>query len=69
VVADTTRAKALFETGLPVRWYIPRGHLADLEPSDHRTTCAYKSHTTHFTVAGGHAVAWNSPTRSTTGCP
>src|SRR5690348_16263367 len=24
VLADTTRAKALFETALPIRWYIPR---------------------------------------------
>jgi uncharacterized protein (DUF427 family) len=58
-VAETTRAKALFETGLPTRWYIPSADIrAELEPSDHRTTCAYKGHATHFDVAGKEAVAW-----------
>lgn len=60
VVAETTRARALFETGLPVRWYIPREDvLADLELSQHRTVCAYKGHATHFDVAGEGAVAWS----------
>jgi uncharacterized protein (DUF427 family) len=60
VVAETTRARALFETGLPVRWYIPREDVvADLEPSDHRTVCAYKGYATHFDVAGEGAIAWS----------
>ena len=59
-VAETTRATVLFETGLPPRWYIPRADVrAELEPSDHRTTCAYKGHATHFAVAGEDAVAWS----------
>jgi uncharacterized protein (DUF427 family) len=59
VVAETTRAKALFETGLPTRWYIPREDvLADLEPSDRRTVCAYKGFPDHYDVAGEPAVAW-----------
>jgi uncharacterized protein (DUF427 family) len=58
-VAESTRARALFETGLPTRWYIPREDVgAELEPSDRRTTCAYKGHATHFDVAGEDAVAW-----------
>jgi len=62
VVAETRRAKALFETGLPVRWYIPREDvLAELEPSDHRTVCAYKGQALHFDVAGEQAVAWSYP--------
>lgn len=60
VVADTTSARALFETGLPVRWYLPREEIdAELEASDHRTVCAYKGHATHFDVAGEQAVAWS----------
>jgi uncharacterized protein (DUF427 family) len=60
VVADTTSAHALFETGLPVRWYMPREEIgAELEPSDHRTVCAYKGHATHYDVAGERAVAWS----------
>jgi uncharacterized protein (DUF427 family) len=59
LVAETTRAVVLFETGLPPRWYIPREDVkAELESSDHRTTCAYKGHATHFSVAGEEAVAW-----------
>jgi uncharacterized protein (DUF427 family) len=59
VVAESTRARALFETGLPVRWYIPPEDVrAELEPSDHRTVCAYKGHATHFDVAGEDAIAW-----------
>jgi uncharacterized protein (DUF427 family) len=59
-VAETTRAVVLFETSLPPRWYIPRDDvLAELEPSDHRTTCAYKGHATHFSVAGEEGVAWS----------
>jgi uncharacterized protein (DUF427 family) len=58
-VAETRRAVVLFETGLPPRWYIPREDIAaELEPSDHRTTCAYKGHATHFSVGGEDAVAW-----------
>jgi uncharacterized protein (DUF427 family) len=62
LVADTTRAKALFETGLPTRWYIPREDvLVDLDTSEHRTVCAYKGFATHFDVAGEGAVAWSYP--------
>jgi uncharacterized protein (DUF427 family) len=58
-VAATTRAVVLFETGLPPRWYIPREDLlAELEPIDHPTTCAYKGHAKHFSVGGEDAVAW-----------
>jgi uncharacterized protein (DUF427 family) len=60
-VADTRRAVALFETGLPTRWYIPRDDVAaQLTRNDgHRTTCAYKGHATHWDVAGERAVAWS----------
>lgn len=61
VVADTRRAVALFETGLPTRWYIPRDDVsAELVRNDgHRTTCAYKGHATHWDVAGERAIAWS----------
>src|SRR5579863_8454728 len=43
VVADTQRPTLLFETGLPVRYYIPREdvRLDLLTPSATRTQCAY----------------------------
>jgi uncharacterized protein (DUF427 family) len=54
-VADTTRARVLFETGLPPRWYIPpedvRGEL--LVPSDSRTQCAYKGWASYHSVRVG----------------
>jgi uncharacterized protein (DUF427 family) len=60
-VADTRRAVALFETGLPTRWYIPRDDVsAELTRNDgHRTTCAYKGHATHWDVEGERAIAWS----------
>ncbi|MBA3338819.1 MAG: DUF427 domain-containing protein [Geodermatophilaceae bacterium] len=43
-VADTTRAIALFETGLGVRYYLPEADVRSelLGPSDTTTQCAYK---------------------------
>lgn len=64
VLADSTRAKALYETGLPTRWYLPtedvRLHL--LEPSDTVTQCAYKGTARHWSARLGDRlvadVAW-----------
>jgi uncharacterized protein (DUF427 family) len=44
VLADTTRAKALFESGLPTRWYIPEADCTDefLYASRLTTICPYK---------------------------
>jgi uncharacterized protein (DUF427 family) len=52
VLAETTRPKALYETGLPVRWYIPPEdvNLEHLVHSDTRTTCAYKGHASTLSV-------------------
>jgi uncharacterized protein (DUF427 family) len=58
VVADTTRAKVIFETGLPPRWYIPPGDVrADaLIDSDTRTGCAYKGFASYKHVKAGSSV-------------
>ncbi|HEU4514079.1 MAG TPA: DUF427 domain-containing protein [Nocardioidaceae bacterium] len=67
VLADTRRATALLETHLPTRWYIPRADVRMdlLEPSEHRTTCAYKGNASYYSVAGagepGRAIAWTYP--------
>jgi uncharacterized protein (DUF427 family) len=60
-VAETRRAVALFETGLPARWYIPRDDVsAELTRNEGlRTTCAYKGHATHWDAAGEQAIAWS----------
>jgi uncharacterized protein (DUF427 family) len=49
-VAETTRARFLFETTLPVRYYIPKSdvRLDLLEESDSVTACAYKGTTSKY---------------------
>ena len=60
VVADSTRPTLLFETGLPVRSYLPREDVRMdlLGPSDTRTTCAYKGHASYLSAAGHPDIAW-----------
>jgi uncharacterized protein (DUF427 family) len=51
VLAETTRAMALFETNLPIRWYLPRDDVAaSLEPSDATSICPYKGVAGYFNV-------------------
>lgn len=53
LLAETERAVALFETGLPARWYIPRSDVvAELEESDTVTRCPYKGTASYYSVAG-----------------
>jgi uncharacterized protein (DUF427 family) len=43
-VAKSNKARLLYETGLPVRTYIPKTdvHMEYLEPSDLMSACPYK---------------------------
>ncbi len=53
-VAETTRARFLFETGLPTRYYIPRDDvIAELRPSDLATNCPYKGTASYHHVQVG----------------
>jgi uncharacterized protein (DUF427 family) len=59
LLAETTRAVALFESNLPARWYIPREDVvAELDPSDTTTICPYKGHASYYSVRldGGELV-------------
>ena len=49
VVAESTRPRMLLESGLPVRWYLPREDVRTelLEPSRTTTRCPYKG-TAHY---------------------
>ena len=51
-LAESTRTRALFETGLPTRWYFPAEdvNMELLEPSDKQTTCAYKGFASYWSV-------------------
>jgi uncharacterized protein (DUF427 family) len=51
LLAESTRAIALFESNLPTRWYLPREDVvAELEPSDTVTRCPYKGEAGYYSV-------------------
>jgi uncharacterized protein (DUF427 family) len=59
VLAASDRPMVLFETGLPVRYYLPREdvRLDLLQPSETRTWCAYKGEARYWSYDGVD-VAW-----------
>jgi uncharacterized protein (DUF427 family) len=65
VLADSRRALALYETGLPTRWYLPREDVRMdlLTPSDTHTVCAYKGRASYLSadLQGGADIAWYYP--------
>lgn len=63
VLAESTEPLLLFETMLPVRFYLRPGEIqVELRPSDTITWCAYKGRAAYFSpVVGGRSVpdlAW-----------
>ncbi|MEA2507225.1 MAG: hypothetical protein QOH48_1843 [Actinomycetota bacterium] len=64
-VAETDRPRLLFETGLPVRYYIPKldVRMEFLDPSPTRTRCPYKGEASYWHVRAGGKVfddlAWS----------
>jgi uncharacterized protein (DUF427 family) len=64
-LASSARARALYETGLPVRYSLPRDDVRMdlLERSDTVTQCAYKGSATHWSGRVGDTivpdVAWS----------
>ncbi len=60
LLAESSRPMLLFETLLPVRFYLPREDVAvRLEPSDTVTYCAYKGRASYYSVPDGpRDVAW-----------
>jgi uncharacterized protein (DUF427 family) len=66
-VADTNRPKLLFETGLPVRYYIPREdvRMELMEASVTHSQCAYKGQASYYSERIGDKrsddVAWYYP--------
>ncbi|MER5748931.1 DUF427 domain-containing protein [Streptomyces sp. NPDC002088] len=67
VVADSRRPVLLFETGLPVRYYLPREDVRlDLfEATDHSTGCPYKGTAQYWSWRSGGDVppniVWSYP--------
>ena len=59
LLAESDQAMALFESNLPIRWYLPREDVAaELEPTDTLTRCPYKGIANYYAVrrAGGEVV-------------
>jgi uncharacterized protein (DUF427 family) len=51
VVAETTRARLLYETQIHTRFYLPREDVVvALEPSELRTYCPYKGQASYFSI-------------------
>ncbi|MGI8693591.1 MAG: DUF427 domain-containing protein [Geodermatophilaceae bacterium] len=49
LLADSSRPTLLFEALLPTRCYLPRKDVrAELIPSEARSCCAYKGHTSYL---------------------
>ena len=66
VLAVSSRPVLLFETLLPMRYYLPRADVtAELVPSPTKTWCAYKGQASYFSASvGGRLVpdiAWTYP--------
>jgi uncharacterized protein (DUF427 family) len=64
LLAESDRPRLLFETMVPLRFYLPRQDvLVPLDPSATQTTCAYKGHATHYSVVAGEEthrdLAWS----------
>jgi uncharacterized protein (DUF427 family) len=57
-VADSTHPTLLFETGLPVRYYLPKTdvHFGLLRPTDTVTQCPYKGNARYWSLAAGDEV-------------
>ena len=66
-VAETSRPRLLFETGLPTRYYVPKADVRMdlLEPSDTSTACPYKGRASYWSVRVGDKLSkdlvWGYP--------
>jgi uncharacterized protein (DUF427 family) len=61
VLAESQRARMLFETGLPTRYYLPEADVRTelLIPSERHTYCAYKGEASYWSVDPGERVLKN----------
>jgi uncharacterized protein (DUF427 family) len=60
LLAESDRAIALEETGLPTRYYLPREDVRTdlLEPSDTTSHCPFKGNATYFSAPGAKDAFW-----------
>ena len=60
VLAESDRAVALDETGLPTRYYLPREdvRMDRLTPSETTSFCPFKGDATYFSAGGAKDAFW-----------
>ncbi|PKG52991.1 MULTISPECIES: DUF427 domain-containing protein [Halomonadaceae] len=60
LLADSTQALELRETGYPPRHYFPREDVRMdlLTPSETTTHCPFKGHTVYFSLGDNKDIAW-----------
>src|SRR5439155_22483374 len=62
LLAESERPVLLFETGLPIRYYLPRDDIvAPIEDSDRHSICPYKHVASYYTAGGVNDIAWYHP--------
>jgi uncharacterized protein (DUF427 family) len=63
VLADSSNACLLFESPLPVRYYLPRDDVRMdlLRPTEKRSFCAYKGEASYWALEGAGEIAWSYP--------
>jgi uncharacterized protein (DUF427 family) len=60
ILAESTRAVRLDETGLPARYYVPRDDVRTdlLTPSDTTSHCPFKGDATYWSAPGAPDAFW-----------
>jgi len=59
-LAESSRPVAVFETGLPTRWYLPKDDIKEpVEASAKSTACPYKGTASYWNVGGHEDIAWS----------
>jgi uncharacterized protein (DUF427 family) len=63
VVADTTQALVLYESGFAPRWYVPRDDIdaSALTPVETQTFCPYKGICSYYDIGDARLAAWWYP--------
>jgi uncharacterized protein (DUF427 family) len=60
LIAQTRRARVLYESGFAPRWYVPRADVdaAALEPVARQTFCPYKGLCSYYDIGAAHQAGW-----------
>jgi uncharacterized protein (DUF427 family) len=62
LLAESTRAVVLEETGSPTRYYLPKEDIvAPIEESSRHSVCPFKGRASYYSVGGHDDVAWYYP--------